>query len=412
MQATTRKRLRYAALAGAALLGAAALKLWLFPAQPANTYVTAAVTRADLEQSVLASGTIEAFKLVSVGAQASGQIKALHVKLGDTVKKGQLIAEIDSLTQQNTLRDKQAALQDVRAQLDAKRAALKQAQLAFARQRDMLAQDASSRADYESAEAALDADRADIAALEAQITQASIAVDTAKVNLAYTRITAPMDGVVVAVINEEGQTVNAAQTTPTIIKLAQLDKVTVKAEISEADITKVKPGMPVYFTILGEPDHRYRTTLRAIEPAPDSISDDSTTSSSSSSSSSSGSSSTSVAVYYNGLLDVPNSDGKLRISMTTQVNIVLASASDALSIPATALGARGPDGRYAVRVMDGAGRVSMRQVKIGIDNNVNAQVLEGLQAGERVVVGDAAAAAAASSQNQNSSRRGPPPMGM
>ncbi|KAF7600903.1 MAG: efflux transporter periplasmic adaptor subunit [Candidatus Dactylopiibacterium carminicum] len=379
----------------------AAIAVWRLTPPPPPQMLTTPVTRADLEDAVLATGSVEAYKLVSVGAQVSGQVKSLKVQLGDQVKAGQLIAEIDSLSQQNSLRDAEAALKSTQAQLLVKKATLKQAELAYERAGDLLAQDAGSRESFETAEATLDATRAEIVALEAQIDQGRISVDTARLNLGYTRIVAPMDGTVVAVVTEEGQTVNANQSTPTIIKLARMDMVTIKAEISEADVTRAAPGQRVYFTILGEPDHRYETTLRAIEPAPESISTDSSTTTTTTTST------TSTAIYYNGLLDVPNPDGKLRISMTTQVRIVLADAKNALSIPATALGERGPQGNYLVQVLGSEGRPEPRRVRIGLNNAVTAQVLEGLAEGERVVLGEAAQGSSGSS-----SRRpmGPPPM--
>ncbi|WP_284078405.1 efflux RND transporter periplasmic adaptor subunit [Herbaspirillum aquaticum] len=369
---------------------------------PPPSYLSAIATVTDIQDVVLASGTVKAYKQVSVGAQVSGQIKSLKVALGDRVKKGQLVAEIDSLTQANALASAEYSLQNLQAQLRAKEASLKQAQLAYARQQMMLAGDASSREDFESAEATLNTTRADIAALQAQIKDGAIKVDTARLNLGYTRITAPIDGEVVAIVAQEGQTVNANQSTPTIIKVARMDTVTIKAQISEADVVRVKPGLPVFFTILGDPDHRYRTTLRAIEPAPDSILQDDTATSTTASTSSSASS---TAIYYNGLLDLPNPDGKLRISMTTQVNIVLSEAKEALVVPSTALGARDAQGRYTVRVLDAQGQAQERQVRIGINTNAQVQIVEGLKAGERVVTGTALPGAA----DNSSERRGPPP---
>ncbi|MRT27691.1 efflux RND transporter periplasmic adaptor subunit [Herbaspirillum sp. CAH-3] len=369
---------------------------------PPPSYLSAIATVTDIQDVVLASGTVKAYKQVSVGAQVSGQIKSLKVALGDRVKKGQLVAEIDSLTQANALASAEYSLQNLQAQLRAKEASLKQAQLAYARQQMMLAGDASSRENFESAEATLNTTRADIAALQAQIKDGAIKVDTARLNLGYTRITAPIDGEVVAIVAQEGQTVNANQSTPTIIKVARMDTVTIKAQISEADVVRVKPGLPVFFTILGDPDHRYRTTLRAIEPAPDSILQDDTATSTTASTSSSASS---TAIYYNGLLDLPNPDGKLRISMTTQVNIVLSEAKEALVVPSTALGARDAQGRYTVRVLDAQGQAEERQVRIGINTNAQVQIVEGLKAGERVVTGTALPGAA----DNSSERRGPPP---
>ena len=292
------KAKRYVLIAVVLLILAFGIRAAFFSSPP-PTFAVADVVRGNLEDSVLASGTMDAIQRVSVGAQATGQLKSLKVALGDRVSRGQLVAEIDDMTQQNDLRNAQAALQTRRAERAAKVATLKQAELAFRRQRQMLAADASSREAYENAEATLGVTRAEIVALDAQIAQAEIEVDKAKVNLGYTRIVSPIDGVVVAVVTKEGQTVNSFQSAPTIIKVAQVATMTIKAQISEADVTRVKPGLPVYFTILGEPDQRYHAELRAVEPAPDSIQKDDATASLTSSSSSS----TSAAVYYNGLFD-------------------------------------------------------------------------------------------------------------
>lgn len=362
---------------------------WFFSATgaaPVASYITATAERRDLEQSVLADGTLQAQKLVSVGAQVSGQIKVLHVALGDQVRQGDLLVEIDDLTQQNALKDAEAALDNVQAQLASRRATLRNNVLVFYRQRKVLARGLGSQADYDSAEATLIATRADIRALTAQAVQARIAVDTARVNLGYTRIVAPMAGTIVAIPVEQGQTVNAVQSTPTIVKVARLDTMTVEAQISEADVIRVSTGLPIYFTILGAPEHRYEARLRAIEPAPDSINDDT-------------SSSTTTAVYYNGLFEVSNPEGALRIGMTAQVHLVLATERNALAIPAIALSGD------RVQVVDGAGKLQWRQVKVGLNNKVDAQILSGLEAGESVVVSQLTA------QNQQSGRMGPP-MGM
>ena len=381
---TRKNTLRWITIAlGLVALGAVA-KWQFFPAAQPPSFVTATATVTDLQDTVLASGTLQAFKQVSVGAQVSGQVKVLHVVLGDKVKAGQLIAEIDSVPQQNTQRNAEAALANVQAQLRAQQATQAQTALALQRQKELFAADAGARADLESAQAANDLALANVDGLKAQILQAQVTVDTAKVNMGYTRIVAPIDGQVVAIVTQQGQTVNANQSTPTIIKLAQTETMTVKTQISEADVTRVKIGQKVYFTILGEPDKRYTATLRSIEPAPDSILTDTTTSTTSST--------TSTAIYYNGLFDAPNPDGKLRISMTAQVQIVRADAPGALTIPATALGPRGKDGSYIVRVVGADGQAQPRSIKVGLNTNVSVQVLEGLSEGDKVVIGDAATA--------------------
>ena len=213
------------------------IKHWAFAAPPLKL-LTVPVRIADVEQTVLASGVIQPRKLVSVGAQASGRIIAMHVNLGDQVHKGQLIAEIDPQPQQNALNTAEAVLAQDRAQRASRTAALKLAELTFKRAAVTLAQEASSQADYETAEATYKGAQADIQALDAQIKQAAIAVDLARVTLGYTKVIAPMDGTVVAIVAPEGQTVNAVQAAPTIVKLADLETMTVKAQISEADITR------------------------------------------------------------------------------------------------------------------------------------------------------------------------------
>ncbi|MCO5978465.1 efflux RND transporter periplasmic adaptor subunit [Ideonella oryzae] len=392
---------------GAIVLVLAALAVQHFflrpPAPPA--LITAPVQRADIEDTVLANGTLQAFKQVSVGAQVSGQVKSLKVALGDMVKKGQLVAEIDSMTQQNTLRTAQTTQANVQAQLKSAQATLAQNQRTLTRQQQMRRSDASAQADLDSAQEGVETARANVEALKAQVEAARIAVDTAQVNLGYTRITSPIDGQVVAVVTEEGTTVNANQSTPTILIVAQVDTMTVKAYISEADITSVKPGQKVYFNILGEPDRRWDTTLRSIEPATDSISS-SSSSSTSSSSSSSTSTTSATAIYYNGKFDVPNPDHLLRISMTATVHIVRNAAQKALTIPAGALGPRGKDGQTQVQVVGPDGRPQPRMVKIGINNSVTAQVLDGLREGEQVVLGNAASAASTTGSGQR--RMGPP----
>ncbi|RYG01430.1 MAG: efflux RND transporter periplasmic adaptor subunit, partial [Caulobacteraceae bacterium] len=340
----------------------------------------------------LATGVLEPAKLINVGAQASGQVKKLYVQLGDTVKAGDPIAEIDSRTQINTVSNAEAGLSNVRAQRSAAAADLTQAQLNFERQKRLYEQGASAKSDFEAAESSLANARANLTASDAQIKQASLSLNTAETNLGYTKIVAPMDGTIVAIVTEEGQTVNANQSAPTIVMLAQLETMTVSAEISEADVEKVEAGQEVYFTTLGDATKRHYAKLRTVAPAPESIE----------STSSSTSSSTASAVYYNGLFDVDNADGKLKTGMTAQVYIVQASAKDAITVPSGALERRGREG-YFVKVVDADDKVEQRAVKVGINTNVTAQVTEGLREGEKVVVAEVSAEQRASRQQNNNS---------
>jgi len=397
MPRSTRTRLLFAVALAVVAGGGYFAYTTFYPGPTQSRLLTAEVLPRNIEQSVIATGTLEAFEQVSVGAQVSGQIKTLAVAIGDTVNKGDLIAEIDSLTQQNALKNARAALANVKAQRAAKVAALKQAQLAFDRQKRMLEQQASAREDFEAAEATLATGKAEIAALDAQIEQAQIQVSSAELDLGYTRIVAPIDGTVVGVLVKEGQTVNSAQSAPTLVKLAQLDRMTVKAEISEADVVRVAPGQPVYFTTLGEPDRRYRATLRSVEPAPTSINTEDSASSATSSS---------TAIYYNGVFDVPNEEGRLRISMTAEVYIVLAQARGVPTIPVAALGRPARDGSYSVQVLQDDGRIVERSIRTGLEDSLNVEVTEGLSLNERIVLGDSSQASASPVPG----RRGPPGM--
>ncbi|MBU0557289.1 MAG: efflux RND transporter periplasmic adaptor subunit [Alphaproteobacteria bacterium] len=366
-----------------AILVLVALAWWL-AARPSATegLATADVTVGDIEQSVLATGKLRPKELVSVGAQVSGQVKRLYVQLGQRVRAGDPIAEIDAAPQQLALRNAEAAVGSLVAQKGSRQGALVQAELAYRRQKTMLAADATSRADFEVAEAALTAVRGELRSLDAQIVQARTQVETARLNLGFTRILAPMDGTIVAIVTKQGQTVNSFQSAPTIVMLARLDVMTVRTEISEADVQKVRVGQSVRFTTLGAPDHRYHARIDQIEPAPDSIASETAASTANASGASAGT----AAIYYNALFDVPNPDGRLRPSMTAQVSVLLARAHRSVLVPLAALGQRGADGRYEVRVVDQRGRIETRQVRIGIADDTNAVALSGLAPREKVVI--------------------------
>ncbi len=391
-------------LAVLAIAGAAGWYYWGRSA-PAEPPATAEVVRGSVAETVLATGVLEAAQLVSVGARVSGRIEKLHVALGQDIAVGDLIAQIDSLDQENAVKSAEAAQANINAQLEQQQAALTGAEHDLERAEGLKEKEFISDADYESTQLALRTAQVQVQALEAQLQQAGLAVQSAKLNLERTQISAPVAGTIVAVLVDEGQTVNAVQSTPTIVKIANLDQMVVKAEISEADVPRVEPGQRVSFTIMGEPDNPITATLRSIEPAPESIREEGSATSASS------------AVYYNGLFDVENPGHKLRISMTAEVTIVLAEARGVLIVPSSALGSRSADGTYAVQVYDPASAVtSSRQVRIGLNNKVVAEVTEGLTEGELVVtVGTQSAAGAATGGNQSVGigipGGGPPPGG-
>lgn len=425
--------------------------------------ITAPVARATIEQTVLANGTLKPARLVAVGAQVSGRITSVGVALGQEVKAGDLIAEIDSVTQLNQLRTAEAALAGVRAQRTEREANLALAERTLTRQQEMVTRNAGTRVDFDSAGEQVEVLKAQIAALDAQIIQGEVAIETARANVGYTKITAPIDGTVLAIVSQEGQTVNASQSAPTIVILGQLDRMTVRAEISEADIVRIRPGQEVWFNIIGEPGKRYSASLETVEPAPESIRNDSSISTASSSSTTSTS-----AIYYNGVFTVPNPEQALRTYMTAQVHIVLGRAEDVLTVPFSAVtlapagqrdgAGRGEAGREAarrgggrdgasgrggagraeaagrgdatrdgdaardggaagdrpaatgrpasVRVLGSDGQVERREITVGLDDKVLTEVVSGLSEGEAVVTGDGAAGAGAAGRPM--ARRGPP----
>jgi macrolide-specific efflux system membrane fusion protein len=376
------------------LVGCGAATWWTMAAsEPEALPNTTPVARGNVQETVLATGVLEASRLVSVGAEVSGRVEAMHVTLGNEVVAGDLIAEIDSLAQENAVKSAEAALANIVAQKAAQEAVLAQAEKALVRAGQMRSNSLVSESDHEIAQADVASAKAQLAALDAQIEQATINVESAELDLSHTTITSPITGTVVAVLVEEGQTVSAAQTVPTIVKIANLDSMLIKAEISEADVTRVKPGQEVSFSILGEPGTEIEATLRSIEPAPAALAESDSTSDSS------------TAIYYNGIFEVPNPDRKLRISMTAEVTIILDVARDVLVVPSSVLATR-PDGRQAVGVLDPQTRtVTRRPVTVGLNNKVSAEIVEGLAEGDLVVMGTPPTLASASAD------AGRPPQG-
>ena len=339
-------------------------------------FITAEVKSGDVAQTVLASGSLQPFKSVKVGAQVSGEISALFVQVGDKVKAGDRIAEIDASTQQNTRDSAAAALASSKAALSAAQAKLREAQQNFNRQQELVKKGAAARESLDAAQATLKSAQSAVEQAKADIRKSQLELDNAGLRLGYTSVTAPMDGVVISVAVEKGQTVNAVQDSPTLVTLAQTNTMTVEAEIAEADVGAVQPGMAAYFTLLGADKTRFEGKLKSIDPAPLATSKNTTSASSSSND---------TAVYYYGKMDVPNPDGKLRIGMTANMVINVREAKGVLTIPMTALqtNAQGED---EVQVMAADGKPQPRVVKLGINDGVNTEVVTGLKAGEQVVV--------------------------
>ena len=350
-----------------------------------TTYLTESVTRGNVEKTVVASGSVESVNEVDVGAQASGKITKLYVKLGQEIKKGEMIADIDSTTQINTLNTKKAALVSYQAQLKAKKTAYDVALSSYNRLSKLYMQKATSLDSVNTAKSTLDNAKAEMEVIEANIKQAEIEVNTAETNVGYTKITAPMDGTVISVPVSEGQTVNANQTTPTIVTIADLSKMKIKPEISEGDITKVKAGQEVSFTILSDSQTVYHSVIDSVDPANTTITDSSSTSSSTNSSSSS---STTSAIYYYANVLIDNPDRTLRIGMTTENNIKIANAKDVLLISNMAIQKR--DGKSVVNILNDKNQPEQREVETGVQNDFKTEIKSGLNEGEKVIVSQVA----------------------
>lgn len=383
----TRRRLL---LGGLGLLGLGSLLAWTslpFGAQPVSTV---AVTRADIESSVTALGTLQPRRYVDVGAQASGQIRNLHVEVGDQVHKGQLLVEIDPSTQQAKLDAGRFSIDNLKAQLAEQRAQLKLAQQQLKRQRDLAAVGATREEDLQTAEAQLNVTQARIDMYQAQIRQANASLRSDEAELGYTRIFAPMDGTVVAVDAREGQTLNAQQQTPLILRIAKLSPMTVWAQVSEADIGKIQPGMTAYFTTLAGGKRRWTSTVRQVLPIPPKPLDQTSQGGGSLASATIGATGSQV-VQYTVLLDVDNPDGALMAEMTTQVFFVVGQASQVLSAPLAALDDSDNEGLRLAQVFGRDGKVEQRKVRTGLSDRLRVQILDGLSEGDRLVIGAPAA---------------------
>ena len=365
----------------AALAAGAAVGIGQSGDSTGASVLTTPVARGDIEVTVLAQGTIKPRNLVAVGAQASGRITSIAVELGQTVRTGDLIAEIDSVNQRNALRTAQSDLAVARAQRLERESTLDLAERTLERLEKLQRSNLSLQAEYDGAVSDVAVSKAQIQALDAQIAQAQVAIETAQANLDYTRITAPSDGTVLAITAQQGQTVNAAQSAPTIVVLGDLTRMEVFAEISEADIGQVEPGQQVWFTTLGAPGRRYEAVLEAVAPAPESIVNDPSIGGTAASSAAA------EAIYYNGRFTVPNPDGTLRTYMTAEVHIVMGTARDVLTVPSMALGSPDGDGRYRLQVQGSDGTLSDRVVSVGLNDKVMAEITDGLDEGEKIVTG-------------------------
>jgi macrolide-specific efflux system membrane fusion protein len=390
-----RRALVVLAIAALAVVGWQA-KALLKSNDPTANYQFSTIQRGDIEDVVTATGTLQPREYVDVGAQVSGQLQKIHVKIGSEVQAGDLLAEIDSTVYLSRVDASRAQLRNQRAQLKEREAQLALAEIQFRRQTALMAEDATAEESLQTAEASLKSAQASLEALRAQIEQTESTLRGDEANLQYARVLSPMTGTVVSITARQGQTLNTNQQAPIILRIADLSVMTVRTQVSEADVGRLRPGMQAYFTTLGGQNKRWYGTLDQIEPTP---------------------TTTNNVVLFNALFDVPNPDTRLMTDMTAQVFFIVAQAKDALQIPMGAFqqtrspradaasrpdtgsntGAQRPqrssgDGaprtrQATVKVLDANGKIVERTIEIGVSNRIFAQVVDGLSEGEKVVSG-------------------------
>jgi len=354
---------------------------------------TVVVSRNTLREIVTAQGKLEPKAYVDVGVQVSGQLKRLYVNIGDMVKKGELLAELDSLPYESKVAANEARLNSLKAQVAQKKAEEELDRSQLKRAETLIRVNAISKDDFETKATALKVTLATIESLEAQAAEAAANLESDKINLGYTKIYAPMDGIVADQIAREGQTLNANQATPKIVQLADLDIMTVRAQVAEADVMHIKPGMEVSFTPLGALERKWKGVVRQILPTPEVVND---------------------VVLYDALIDVENKDRQLMNGMSAQVFFETARAENVLTLPVRALGHRVPErddenGKaYAVKVLS-AGGAEVRTVHIGLMTRTEAEVHKGLAEGEKVVIGMDRGSVQDSGNKKNDAP--PPPVG-
>ena len=329
--------------------------------------IMATIERGHIENTVTAAGTMEPGNWVDVGAQVSGQLQTLAVDVGDLVEVGDVLAEIDASVQINRVEASRASLGAEKAQRSARVAAVQLARSKLDRQRELIEQDLTSQTDLDDAINQLAAAESALVELDSRILSGNASLASDEAQLAYSKIYAPMAGTVIAVATTVGQTLNAVQQVPTILRIADLSTMIVRADVSEADVGLLSAGMPAYFTTLGGGERRWHGKVDQILPTPNVVSN---------------------VVFYPVLFSVPNEDGALLPEMTAQVFFVVESVDNVLKVPVGAL--RYEDGHSdmaTVRVVDEKGESQPREVTLGITDRIFREVHDGLAEGEKVIAG-------------------------
>lgn len=383
---TARRRPLIPILIVVVVLALAALAWWKFGTSNQKTapVATAVATLADIENSVSALGKIGPKTYVDVGAQLSGQLERLHADVGDRVEQGTLLAEIDPRIYESQVEGNRARVDSLNAQMAERQASLELAQATHTRNLSLADRGLIARDLLDTSAAQLKQAQAQIVSLRAQLNEARSTLDGNIANLSYARIYAPLAGTVVSLTALEGQTLNANQVAPTILRIADLDTMTVTAQVAEADIVRIQTGMSAYFTTLGQPDRRWRGEVRQIQPTPDIVNE---------------------VVLYRVLIDVDNADGALLPDMTAQVFFTVSEARGVVTVPIAAIVSPPQSrGQSFVRVPGPEG-TPPRPVETGLRDREKVEIISGLAEGDTVLLPQATAAATSAGGMR-------PPMGM
>jgi len=419
---------RRISIAVVVVLVAASVAAWLLTSgdgKPKLQFETSKVEKGKVVAKVTASGLLSAIVTVQVGSQVSGRIAALYADWNSPVKKGQLIAKIDPALYQASVDQARANLAAAQGNLAKARVQAVDARRQYARQKELAARKLNAQADLDTAQANADAADAQVAALEGNVAQTRAALQSAEVNLAYTNIVSPTNGTVISRNVDVGQTVAASLQAPTIFVIAEdLAKMQVDTSVAEADVGRLKPGMPASFTVDAYPGEVFRGTVRQVRNAPQTVQN---------------------VVTYDAVIDVANPDLKLKPGMTANVTFVYAEKDDVLKVPNAALrfrpppsllgdakGSNGPSGPRPAGAAGGGGgggglragaaggrpgeapdrrtvwtltneKPAPQKVKTGISDGTFTEVVEGdLKAGDLVITD----ALGAGSPNLQNLRRG------
>ena len=321
-----------------------------------------------MRQLVQAAVVLTPSTQVDVGAQVSGHVRAIHIELGQTVRAGELLVSIDPDIAQSDVLVAEAAVAERRSAMESTNALRERADAKARRLRALFDEHFISQAALDDAQTELRSLSADYQGQFATLDRLNAELAKRRLALSRAAITAPMDGVVVNILVAHGQTVNASQTTPVLLTLADIDRMTVRTKVTEADVLKVQVGQAASFTTLAGLAQPLQGHVRVIQPVPERSGN---------------------ASFYNVLFEVDNPGRVLLHQMTVRVLIETGSVEAAPTIPSIALGERRDDGRFEVFTWTADSGITRRWVRMGLQDATRAQVLEGLQAGEQVLLSPA-----------------------